>query len=274
MSRICHRGSALTVAVLVAVTALAQAAAGPDDKDPPAQADEGKPLIVTVKEVKGSVERLVPGEKEQWVAVKAGEQLSELTILHTGLRSQATLQFADNSTVVVRRATKMGTPRFRKKAEVTETKLGLKYGAVRTEVERARGPNDFTVKSPVATLAITGSGGPVGYTGDMGFQTKCDHGSFQVLKGFQALGLTGGETTNNQMNKSGLIKKLAFTPQLGDVFGGTTKSEAKSLVMLGGGRGAIGFTGGGTGGRKVIKPPRVIPLRIIRFKALDIGLGN
>ena len=142
-------------------------------------------------------------------------------------------------------------------------------------VAKAKGPNDFTVVSPVATLAITGSGGEVGFSGDVGFKTNCTSGSFKVFKGFQVRSLGGGEGTNNQMTMATKIAVAQFTTQLGDVYGGMTKSETLSMMTQNGGRGAIGFVGGGVGIIRVLKPPAPPDTQTtISVPALDIGIGN
>ena len=239
-----------------------------------APAPKAKPLAVTVKEVKGTAHRMVPGKKPQWVPLKVGDKLDELTVVRTGFRSRVVLQFADNSVVTIRRATKMGIAQFRKEGKVTKTKLGLKYGSVRADVEKARGPNDFTVKTPVATLAVTGSEGTAGYSGDIGFKSNCGSGGFTIFKGFQVINLAGTEGTNNQLAKSMHILQNRFAPRLGDVFGGLSKTEAASMFNHGGGRGAIGFIGGGLGIRKVITPPPPTLRQTVIVPGLDIEIGG
>ncbi len=77
--------------------------------DPQKQA-ESKPadVTVTVKEVSGTAHRLLTGKDPQWAPLKVGDKLDEMTIIRTGFRTKVVLTFADNSEVVIERATKMG----------------------------------------------------------------------------------------------------------------------------------------------------------------------
>jgi len=212
---------------------------------PAAAKAEGEALVVTVKEVAGKAQRLDAGQKDpKWVPLKAGDKLSELTLIRTGLRSKVVLAMADRSTVVIDRATKMGVAEFRKKGKVAKTRLSLKYGSMRPTVHSARGPNDFAVSTPVATLAIPGSGGPLSFCGDIGFNVLCNIGKLQVLRGHRIRNLIKDEKTNNDMTRSVNILKSLNTPLLGDSFGGLTNVEKKYQQDNNGGRGGIG--GGGS----------------------------
>lgn len=224
---------------------------------PPAQPQQPKappqPLKVTVKEVKGVAQRLVAGEKPQWVALKAGERLDEATVIRTGFRTRVVLAFADNSEVIVDRATKMGIAEFRKEGPVTKTRLGLKYGSLRASVEKARGPNDFHVATPVAILAVTGTSGHVGHTGDFGSGLAGRTGTWSAQVGPRHRNVSGTETVNSTMQRHVETVKQNLTPQLGDVYGGLTESEQRSLLNYGGGRGAIGFVGAGSNTASVFR---------------------
>jgi len=236
--------------------------------------EEGKPLTVTVKGLSGTAHRLTPGKEGKWVPLKVGETLDERTIIRTGFRTKVVLAFADNSTVTVSRATKMGVAEFRKEGKITRTRLGLKYGAVRADVEEAKGPNDFTVTAPVATLAVTGSGGGLAFNGDSGFKTNCSHGGFNVNMGFKGLSLVGGEGTNNALIKAILIKQILSTPRLAVLFGGTTPNEKQAMLNRYLGRGGIGFLGGGVGARRVLRPRQQITRSDVDTPGLDIDLGD
>lgn len=234
----------------------AQATTGPKPPEAPPD-DQAQPLTVTVKAVSGTAHKLLAGPPPKWEPLKVGEKLDETTVIRTGLRSKVVLAFADNSTVTVNRATKMGIAEFRKQGKVTKTKLGLKYGSMRATVEKARGPNDFTVATPVATTAVTGTGLATGFTGDIGMRTNCNRGGLRVSQGFKVRNLLPGQTTNHLMTRPLSLMRQSFMAMLGDAFGGTTPIERRSLTNLGGGRGIIGFVGSGEGTRNIIKPPPV-----------------
>ncbi len=244
------------------------------DKQAKPKPDQPKsePLTVTVKELTGTAQKLVGGEKAKWVALKVGEKLDEKTVIRTGFRTRVVLAFADNSTVEIKRATKMGIAEFRKEGKVTKTRLGLKYGAMRTTVERARGPNDFTVTTPVATLAVTGSGGDASYTGDMGFQAYWGFGSSQAQSGAKTRNLVGGEGTNNRFDQAIGMLQQAFNAGLCPL--GAASSDNRALLNLSGGRGIIGFIAGQQGGSNIIKPIGPICRMDVEMPGLDTGLGD
>ena len=129
--------------------------AGP--KEPataPAAPDAGK---VTVVSVSGSAQKFVAANGKKWLPLKAGDALAELTLIRTGFGAKVVLRFADRSEVVVNNGTKMGIGEFRTKGEQTKTRLGLKYGTIRASVDTSKGPQDFQVRTPVATLSVRGT---------------------------------------------------------------------------------------------------------------------
>jgi len=206
------------------------------------------PLKVTVKQVSGIAQRFVPGKDGKWVALKAGDKLDEMTIIRTGFRSRVVLAFADKSVVTINRATKMGIGEFRKAGKLTRMKLGLKYGSLHATVEKARGPNDFRVATPVATLAVTGSEGISRFSGDFGFEMKCSSGKWKLKKGFKSRSLIAGESTNNQLAMPIKLAKKRATLHVGDALGGLTGKEIKFMRNHGSGRGVLGSVP--TGGRR------------------------
>lgn len=280
------------IAVLAAALAVAAGAGLAADGAAPATAPASRPAgaatgpaatqptgVVTVTEVQGQAFKLAPGDagaEEKWTPLAVGERIDEQTIIRTGFRTRVVLAFADNATVVIDRATKMGVAQFRKAPRSASTHLGLKYGAMRAQIEKARGPSDFTVATPVATLAIPGSGGPLAYCGDIGFNVQCESGTFNVVQGHKRLFMVGQERTNTQLDKSITLKDLAYEPNLGDVSGGLTRREIVYLGQHGGGRGIIGFTPGAAGSGNVI-PPGVGLWRNgpdVDVPGMDTGLGD
>jgi len=211
---------------------------------------QGKPnlLKVTVKQVSGIAQRLVPGKPNKWVNLKVGDKLDENTIIRTGFRSKVVLTFEDKSTVTINRATKMGIGEFKKEGKLTKMKVGLKYGSLHARVERARGPSDFRVATPVATLAVTGSEGISRFSGDFGFEMTCQSGKWDLKKGFKSLKLTGGESTDNHFTKPINITKKLSTLHLGNALGGLSQREIKFMRNHGSGRGILGFVP--SGGRR------------------------
>jgi len=212
----------------------------------PADEAKGDKLGITVKEVAGRVQKMVAQDgKETWTPLKAGDTVDEMTVIRTGFRSKVVLQFADNSVVEVNRATKMGVAEFRKKGKTVKTRLGLKYGSMRTTVERARGPNDFTVATPVATMAVTGSNPSQGFTGDFGYNAHMPHGNAVVTMGNKTRSLGNRTGTNNRLAQWSVMAQKGVKPVLvgGSGSQNLSKNEIKFMMAQGGGRGGLG---GGT----------------------------
>jgi len=242
-----HRSPRLVVclALLMALTGPVWAQSKPAATKP-ADAEKGAKLAITVKEVAGRVQKMVTEDgKKTWAPLKAGEAVDEMTVIRTGFRSKVVLQFSDNSVVEVHRATKMGVAEFRKKGKVVKTRLGLKYGSMRTTVERARGPNDFTVATPVATMAVTGSNPSQGFTGDFGYNAHMPHGNAVVTMGGKQRTLGNRMGTNNRLAQWSVMAQKGVKPILVGGAGSQdlSPSEVKFMAAQGGGRGGLG---GGT----------------------------
>ena len=262
-----YRKTSWLLAVLVVTSSYGVVWAQEKTTQPTTAPDEFKPLVATVKEVKGTAQYLRAGEGEKWQPVKVGDKLDELTVIRTGFRTRVVLTFEDNSEVVIDRATKMGISQFRKVGKVTRTKIGLKYGSMRMNVSKARGPSDFTVATPVATLAVRGSSSKTGFS-DFGLGLNVGSGDWNVLMGAKGRTFGKGETTDGKLTLAIEKTKLLTAVLLGDVYGGLSKREILSLLNNGGGRGSIGLVGAGVGSQTtIIKPVDVdVP-------GLDIDIG-
>jgi hypothetical protein len=214
---------------------------------------------VTVLHVEGPAQRLVITNGREWKPVVAGEKLPESTIIRTGLRAKVVLQFEDRAEVTVNTATKMGIGEFRRSGKKAKVRLGLKYGTMRTSVNPGRGPNDFEISTPVATLSVRGSRGRYGFTGDKGLSLQTYTGHWAVKgQGAPTHNLRGREQATRRINSSKVnttasIQQMKRQTRLGDYFG-LSRQEVKSQVNNGQGRGIIGYTGGGTQARKVVGP--------------------
>ncbi len=272
--RACLTGIVLLVLAGASFAQKDKAAAKPKSQKQP----KPKPMVVTVKEVSGTAHRLLAGKEKKWAPMKVGDKLDEMTVIRTGFRTKVVLTFADNSVVIIERATKMGIKQFRKEGKVTRTTLGLKYGSLRSTVKKAGGPNDFRIATPVATAAARGSGNHARFSGDFGFEMKCFSGEWNVNMGFKSANFTKGESTNNILAKSIEIAKTKFTPIVRDVTGGLSKREINFIVIRGDkGRGSLT--------KKVARRPA--PLRVVKtistpckitpsvhVGGLDTGIGE
>jgi len=231
----------LILAVVIGVAVDAFAAAAPDEPETPSQTLT--PLKVTVREVTGLAQRMLPGDPPKWEPIQAGQKLDENTVIRTGFRTRVVLAFADNSVVVVERVTKMGIGEFRKAGNVTRTRLGLKYGSMRASVDKAAGPNDFTVVTPVATLAVTGTSGDIRFHGDAGLALHGTSGTWNVASGNRETNVAAGERTDGQLTPSIQIAQNSRDPRMVDV-AGLSDSERRHLLQNAAGRGIFSFTQG------------------------------
>jgi hypothetical protein len=206
------------------------------------------PLKATVVSVAGDAQRRSSADAAgTWQAIKPGDVLDELTIIRTGLGAKVELNLSDRGHMTVSSATKIGIAQLRQSGEVVTARLGLKYGAVRAHVDSTRGPNDFQVATPVATLSVRGSGGGLAFSADLGLLLCCTDGWLQLSLPGKKRRVYPAECTNDQLQQSIALTRARGDTQPGDPNGGTTATEAASLIANGGGRGIFTFSGTGGG---------------------------
>jgi|GEM_PF-1399559 len=201
-------------------------------------------LTVTVVSVSGIAEqRSSSDEKAKWAPVKSGDVLSEMTLIRTGLGGEVVLKLSDRGNVTIKSGSKIGIASFRKRGELVQTRLGLKYGAIRAQVDSSRGANDFRVRTAVGTLAATGTGGYMAQWGDFSFQAKGTDGAWEAAIANRIASLIAGEWTDKNLSQplASLLEK--YNSKVGDPHGGLTVAELKNLLVNGGGRGIVGFVG-------------------------------
>jgi hypothetical protein len=250
---------AISAAAAVAQSAEPQATSQPAPADPSDTQTAARPNQqadkVTVLSVAGPAERLVvEGDQQKWTALKEGEELDEMTVIRTGLRAKVVLRFADRGEVTVNNASKMGISEFRKEGEQVTSRLGLKYGTIRASIEKGRGPNDFRVSTPVATLSIQGSGADVVALVDSPMIIKSFSGAWKTVTSSGSRTVHAGEATNQTLSQWADIAKQQREARMAAV--GETPIEQDSLTDNGGGRGIFGpaastFDSGGS----LIPPP-------------------
>jgi len=221
-----------------------KAAEKPAEK-PPKDAANPASLKATVVSVEGVAQkRLSADPKGRWEPIKAGDVLGELTLIRTGLGAKVVLKFADRGSVTVKSATKIGIGEFRKRGNLVTTRMGLKYGAMRARVDSARGPNDFQVKMPVATLSVRGSGGRFGFSGDMGAGAQSTQHTWRVFgEGNRAMNLGEGESTDGNLTHSSELASTLRDTQMSDPHDRSDAAATRNLRNNGGGSGIIGFAG-------------------------------
>ncbi len=147
------------VLVLLAPPARAQAAeAGPAARPP---------LRAVIKVVEGTVETR-PGPDQPWAPVAVGMQLAEGSDLRTGFRARCVVDMVD-SLVQADALTVLRIADLRWDGEKVRTRVHLKQGNTRSEVEKPRMKSDFAIVTPSAVLSVRGTKGiECGFFSDLG----------------------------------------------------------------------------------------------------------
>ena len=222
---------------------------------PAAQVSEGQGQEATVVAVTMPASYQNLAEKDaKWTKLKVGDKLGGLCVVRTGLGGNVELEFADRGRWVVKSSTKFGIQEYAKQDDHVQVRLGLKYGYIKGDIDSSKGTNDFRVKTPVATLAATGTGGNFGYTSDRGLGALGTSGSWNMGTVQGSRNITTGQRTdgNRTLSSSILLRMLAagLSPQ------GQTGIEQIMVDTNSGGRGLIALDNGGT---RLIAPPVIPP---------------
>ncbi len=208
---------------------------------------------VTVVKVSGPAQKMnVADPKRKWEVLREGDELSEMTLIRTGLRAELVLRFEDRGQIAIKGPAKLGISEFRKGKKGTWTRLGLKYGTVRASVDRTRGPHDFKVVTPVATLSVRGSRCTFSCLPDnnQGLKLGVDNGNWNTSSGSGDQNSGPGESGDNQGTHNDQINQNQGDTEQGDGFG-ENGDEKDNRNKNGGGRGnwlANGDGGGSWGG--------------------------
>jgi len=189
-----------------------------DQADKKAEAGQGAAQTVTctVKEVVRTVEWR-PTKEAEWQNVKVGDRLPLGAYISTGIRATCRLESSENSSVVdVLPITHIRIGEYEKVGEKIRTRLYLKQGTVRADVERARFQSDFAIVSPEVTLAVKGT---------KGFELKrhMDTGSHCKLM------LTGLLKATN--NKNGRSRKIRPGDKIGPGMNPAIKNVLKARLV-------------------------------------------
>jgi hypothetical protein len=123
----------------------------------------------------------------------------------------ATLQFADNSTVVVRNTTQLKIASFFTEGGVVKTEILLKMGEIAAKVHKSEATkSDFRIKSPTSVASVRGTDFTVAYDpGGKATVTTVREGVVEVdpvQAGLKTVSLTQGqeiEVTSRAMSKIG-----------------------------------------------------------------------
>jgi hypothetical protein len=198
---------------------------------------------VTVVSVTGQAQKCdSTAEPKKWEAIQAGDVLSDLTLIRTGFNSGVVLNLGQRGEVRIGSATKIGITEFRKEGPLAKTTLGLKYGTFQADVDSKKGPADFRVSTPTATLSVRGSEPEVSYGSDVGTQGFSHEGILQFIGAGFSQSFHPGEGGNDHHVPPFLLILMQFWDHQGDPFG-LTGPEIQNLILNGQGQG--GFSGGG-----------------------------
>ncbi len=206
----------------------------------------------TVVSVTGAASyRDLARKPSKWQGLKVGDKLGQLCLVRTGFGSTVALEFADRGRWIVKPSSKFGIREYSRQGKHVRARLGLKYGYVNGNIDSSRGTNDFRVKTPVATLAATGTGAYIGYSGDRGMGAYGTHGSWKMGTKRGQRRLTWGQRTDGGRTLSSFILGQSLAPGLGAR--GRTGVELVHINTNTGGRGLIVM---GNNKGKLIAPPK------------------
>ncbi len=110
---------------------------------------------VVISEFRGKVELRSPGDR--WRPVEVGMAIDPDDTISTGFNSTAVLSLGANS-VIVSPLTRMTLDAFLEREKVVDTKLFLRVGAVRAQVDDSGTKRQsFSISSPYSTASVRGT---------------------------------------------------------------------------------------------------------------------
>lgn len=177
-------------------------------------------LQAVVVSVSGSAQqRNGDDAKAPWKPLRAGEVLGEHILIRTGLGAKLVLRFSDRGEVTIKSAAKIGLRDCRKDGDVARMGVGLKYGTVKAKVNRAAGPNDFRIHTPVATLSVRGSAGTTSYSAGFGMQFHSRQSTWSVQTPQGSKGVQQGAGTDGNLTAQRELAARKNDPRISDPFG-------------------------------------------------------
>jgi len=150
----------LPLALLVLCAAAVAAAADDAPQSAPAtQPSERQPLTARVLEVHGDVQAAALGTAD-WKACTVDAEFPEATKFRTGLGGSLKLEIGRGepyTAVVIEPVSLVALSEAWRSPTVQRVRMGVGYGQVRAGVAEGGRHSDFTVESPVVTLAKRGT---------------------------------------------------------------------------------------------------------------------
>jgi hypothetical protein len=146
-----------------------------------------------IRELSGTVEIKKPGTSN-YVAAKAGDQISQDTIISTAFKSIATVEVG-SAVIMVQPLTRLSLTEISSTANSETININLQAGRVRVDVNPPAGKNaSMAVTSPSATASVRGTSfdfstqnlyvqhGTVSFTGNRGDSQLVNAGSDSQVK--------------------------------------------------------------------------------------------
>jgi len=137
-------------------------AAQPDGGTPstPAEGDgavaNAEALSAIVMQIEGRV-RARTSPDAPWAPVKENDRLLAGAELQTGLRASVALRLGSNATALLDATTSIVIPSLERDGRVLTTRMVVRSGRVDVRVDRVGLDNDFSVLTPSATIAVSGT---------------------------------------------------------------------------------------------------------------------
>ncbi|MDA3851477.1 MAG: FecR domain-containing protein [Spirochaetaceae bacterium] len=110
---------------------------------------------MTIESITGKVQ--VAQTAGQWADASVGQAVSSGAMISTGFKSTAALNTGD-AVINVAQLTRITLEELVEDQDSVQTTLFLNGGRVNAEVSRERIRQDFTVRSPIATASVRGTG--------------------------------------------------------------------------------------------------------------------
>lgn len=217
---------------------------------------------VVLAELKGKVE--VQRGTAAWEPAVAGSRLAEGDTIHTGFKARAALGFPDGSLVEVQSMTLLALDKINVSGLSTRSRLLLKTGEVKAQVDRLPGARgDFQVKTPTTTASVRGTEiNRISYDEGSGTQIRMGgHGLLAVL--------TPQGRTFLQANRASAVRQMGSTPMTPQAWAriglliealpqGSTDTERQDVRELGVPKVAPGVDGGSSLTNRVGQQPDAV----------------
>lgn len=114
------------------------------------------PVAAVITQVKGKVEVLRSGEKK-WATGKIGIFLYQGDRIRTGVKSSAVIIFSNGAEIIINQSTEFKLETSEIGLRRGRDKIRIKRGQVSCAVRARLGITEFSIQTPVATVAVRGT---------------------------------------------------------------------------------------------------------------------